>query len=165
MLRAATIHDTPLIARLADRIWRVHYTPIIGAAQVDYMLKTLYSQGSLEKQMEEGQQYFLAQNNGEVLGYLSISTRPGNELFLNKFYLEVDEQGKGFGKKIFRELLVRFPHVETIRLQVNRMNYKSVNFYFRLGFVIEDAKNFDIGEGFFMEDYVMIWKKRIESKG
>lgn len=160
MLRPATSQDSPLIARLADRIWRVHYTPIIGTAQVDYMLNTLYSESSLQQQMEAGQQYFLAEADGKTLGYISVSEKPGNELFLHKFYLEIDRQGKGFGKKIFGELLERFPHVKTIRLQVNRMNYKSVNFYFRLGFVIEDAKDFDIGNGFFMEDYVMVWNKK-----
>ncbi len=160
MLRPATSQDSPLITRLADRIWRVHYTPIIGTAQVDYMLNTLYSESSLQRQMEEGQQYFLAEADGKTLGYISVSEKPGNELFLHKFYLETDRQGKGFGKKIFGELLERFSHVKTIRLQVNRMNYKSVNFYFRLGFVIEDAKDFDIGNGFFMEDYVMVWNKK-----
>jgi diamine N-acetyltransferase len=165
MLRPATPEDIPLIARLADRIWRAHYTPIIGTAQVEYMLGNLYSEKSLRKQVEDGQQYFLAEHEGEVIGYVSVSENPANELFLHKFYLEVSRQGKGFGKKIFAELLERFPNVETIRLQVNRMNYKSVNFYFRVGFTIENAKNFDIGDGFFMEDYVMVWNKKKKSLG
>ncbi|HET6992154.1 MAG TPA: GNAT family N-acetyltransferase [Bacteroidia bacterium] len=156
-LRRATFSDLPLIADLADRIWRVHYTPIIGAEQVDYMLEKMYDVKHLTKQMEEGQKFFLVYADKKPLGYLSISSRNEKDYFLHKFYLEIDQQGKGIGKKAFSQLLSEFPAIETIRLQVNRMNYKTVNFYFRLGFVIEEAKDFDIGSGYFMEDYVMVY--------
>ena len=48
---------------------------------------------------------------------------------------------------------------QTIRLQVNRMNYKAINFYFKHGFVIEKVADFDIGDGYFMNDFVMIWRR------
>ena len=35
--------ESAVIAALADEIWREHYTPIIGEAQVDYMLKKFQS--------------------------------------------------------------------------------------------------------------------------
>ena len=41
---------------------------------------------------------------------------------------------------------------------VNRMNYKAVNFYFKSGFTIEKVADFDIGDGYFMNDFVMIWE-------
>lgn len=156
-LRKADSADIAQIASLADRIWRGHYTPIIGAAQVEYMLKKMYSAESLLEQQKSGQQFFLAELNGNVIGYISVSAN-GNDFFLHKFYLDAAEQGKGLGKLFFAELVANFPEMKTMRLQVNRMNYKTVNFYFRLGFVIEVAKDFDIGGGFFMEDYVMIRK-------
>jgi GNAT superfamily N-acetyltransferase len=157
-LRQATPADIKQIAALAEKIWRAHYTPIIGTEQVDYMLKKMYSAESLLEQQQNGQQFFLAENNNEIIGYLSISAN-GNDLFLHKFYLDMHEQGKGLGKKFFAALLSKFPEMKTMRLQVNRMNYKTINFYFRLGFVIEEAKDFDIGNGFFMEDFVMLLKK------
>jgi ribosomal protein S18 acetylase RimI-like enzyme len=48
--------------------------------------------------------------------------------------------------------------INAMRLQVNRKNVKAINFYFKNGFVIEDAKDFDIGSGYFMKDFVMIKK-------
>jgi len=157
-LKEASTSNIPVIADLAERIWRTHYTPIIGSAQVNYMLEKMYSEKSLEQQMTEGQLFFLVQLDGKTIGYISVSKKNNSDFFMHKFYMEVSEQGKGFGKRIFSDLLSRFPELKTMRLQVNRENYKTINFYFRVGFVIEESKDFDIGEGFFMKDYVMIYK-------
>ncbi|MEO5641842.1 MAG: GNAT family N-acetyltransferase [Bacteroidia bacterium] len=157
-LRKASSADILQIATLAEKIWRAHYTPIIGKEQVDYMLAKMYSAESLLEQQQSGQQFFLAQLNGRPIGYISVSAK-GNDFFLHKFYIDMTEQGKGYGKLFFAELLSNFPELKTMRLQVNRMNYKTINFYFRLGFIIEEAKDFDIGKGFFMEDFVMLLKK------
>jgi GNAT superfamily N-acetyltransferase len=158
-LRAASAEDIPLISRLAEKIWKLHYTPIIGEKQVNYMLERMYSQNSLAEQLQKGQHFFLALLNDQPIGYISVSGK-GEDFFLHKFYLNAEEQGKGYGKLFFEEMIAQFPQMKTLRLQVNRMNYKSINFYFKMGFVIEEAKNFDIGEGFSMDDYVMIWRER-----
>jgi predicted lactoylglutathione lyase len=42
----------------------------------------------------------------------------------------------------------------TISLQVNRFN-KAKDFYTKIGFTIKEEKDFDIGNGYFMNDYVM----------
>ena len=47
---------------------------------------------------------------------------------------------------------------QTLRLTVNRQNYKSINFYFKNGFVIEKTADFDIGSGYFMNDFVMVYR-------
>jgi hypothetical protein len=46
-----------------------------------------------------------------------------------------------------------------MRLTVNRQNYKSINFYFKIGFRIEKCADFPIGNGFVMNDFVMVWRK------
>jgi RimJ/RimL family protein N-acetyltransferase len=158
-VRPATDTDIAMIGELAEKIWRVHYTPMIGVKQVEYMLEKMYSPASLLQQMKEGAYFFIAENNGKPIGYVSISDKGRGDFFLNKFYLDVSEQGKGFGKTIFADIISRFPQLKTIRLQVNRRNFKSVNFYFRLGFTIEYVKDFDIGEGYSMDDFVMLFRK------
>lgn len=158
-IRPAGAADIPLIHHLADKIWRVHYTPMIGEAQVNYMLAKMYSPESLAGQMEAGDHFFIAELDGRPLGYISISKKAEGDYFLNKFYLDQSEQGKGYGKQVFAQALALFPELKTLRLQVNRMNYKTINFYFRLGFTIETAKDFDIGDGFSMDDFVMLYKR------
>ena len=46
-----------------------------------------------------------------------------------------------------------------LQLQVNRNN-KAKNFYEKLGFVVIDFQEFDIGHGHVMDDYVM--EKKLE---
>ena len=44
---------------------------------------------------------------------------------------------------------------KTYTLTVNRQNYKSINFYFKNGFIINEIADFDIGNGYVMNDFVM----------
>lgn len=158
-LRKAGSADADAIVTLADYIWRIHYTPIIGPEQVDFMLSTMHNAAKVKEQMESGHSFFFICSDGKTIGYLSWSVPANGELFIHKFYIDPKEQGRGLGKQAFRELLELNPGTNTIRLTVNRKNYKSINFYYRLGFTIEEVKDFDIGAGYFMNDFVMVWRK------
>lgn len=156
--RKASKEDVELIAQLAERIWKKHYINLITMEQIDYMLEIMYSAKSLTKQMNEGHQFTLVYDENKPVGYISLNEVDGKNYFLHKFYVEVDDQGKGIGSKLFNYVLEQMPRAETIELFVNRENYKTINFYFKHGFVIKRIINQDIGEGFFMNDFVMIKK-------
>lgn len=149
--------EIPEIAALADKIWNEHYPNIIGQVQVDYMLEKIYNASSLAAQMDEGQQFFFIEYMGRRCGFLSVSQK-NSGCFIHKFYVDVSEHGKGLGTAAFEALMEHFPHISEYRLQVNRQNHKAINFYFKLGFVIEKVADFDIGDGYFMNDFVMVKK-------
>lgn len=153
--KSATEKDIPVIAELADRIWKKHYVPFVGLTHVEYMLNLVYSPESIAKQMREQQNYTLVYEDQTPVGYIAISTKDNKNYFLHKFYIEVDEHGKGIGSQLFKYILSTLKNIETIELTVNRQNYKSVNFYFKHGFIIKEVADFDIGNGFFMNDFVM----------
>ncbi len=157
-LRKALPADLAIVAAMARPIWQHHYVPIIGQAQVDYMLQLMYSPEKLEQQLHDGHVFYLVEEEGVVLGYVSVSTKTPGDYFIHKFYLESPGRGKGTGSRIFELLLHEIGDVKTIRLTVNRKNYKAINFYFKIGFRIEEVKDFDIGGGFLMEDFVMLRK-------
>ena len=160
-LRKAGADDIPLIARLADTIWRAHYTEIIGLEQVEYMLNKMYNPNSLFDQIQHKLHvFYLVILNEEEVGFISISNEGQNKYMLNKFYLLQNLQGKGLGTLSFQQLLEENPDIHEIRLTVNRQNFKSINFYFKLGFKIEKVADFDIGDGYFMNDFVMIFSKK-----
>jgi ribosomal protein S18 acetylase RimI-like enzyme len=154
----ATEKDIPVIAELADRIWKEHYVPFVGLTHVEYMLNLLYSPESIAKQMREQQKYILVYENEKPIGYISISTKDNKHYFLHKFYVEVSEHRKGIGSQLFEYILGTMKTVETIELTVNRQNYKAINFYFKHGFTIKEVADFDIGNGFVMNDFVMLWR-------
>ena len=157
----ASVFDVDEIHQLAHKIWNVHYPPIIGNVQVDYMLKRMYAKETLQHQISEGKEiYFMIQSQKENIGYTSIEIHNNTEAFINKFYILSNQQRSGLGKLAFDALINYFEEVKTIRLQVNRQNYSAINFYFKVGFVIEKVEDFDIGDGYQMNDFIMIWKRK-----
>lgn len=154
----ATPADNQTIHDIAERVWSKHYIPnIITQAQMDYMMEWMYSADSLAKQMAEGARFFMLNYKGDTVGYISINDTNG-DLFLNKFYIDTEYQRLSLGSNALALALAEFPAAKTMRLQVNRKNFKAINFYFKNGFTIEKAEDFDIGNNYLMEDYVMLKK-------
>jgi ribosomal protein S18 acetylase RimI-like enzyme len=156
----ATADDIDIIIQLAHPIWETHYVPIIGKQQVDYMLASLYSKEALLQQMHDGQVFYIAYSDNieGPIGYMAVSNKNDDECFLHKFYLAISTQGKGLGALLFKEMEQLYPNTKEMRLTVNRQNFKSINFYFKLGFQIEKVADFDIGNNYFMNDFVMVKK-------
>lgn len=144
---------------MADEIWRDHYPEIIGMEQVEYMLGRFYSREGMLQQMRDGQQFYRVMLDGQPKGFLAIEARGEGNYFLNKLYIDTCEQGRGLGQAIWQNVLLLLSDLREMRLQVNRQNYKAINFYFKVGFVIERVADFDIGDGYFMNDFVMLYRR------
>jgi ribosomal protein S18 acetylase RimI-like enzyme len=155
----ATLEDLDKIIVLAHKIWNDHYPEIIGQEQVDYMLEKMYDAESLKQQMQSNDLFFLAYPTEyeAPIAFISIKEVENGSFFIHKFYVNTQIQRSGVGRAFF-EFVVKNFNPEVIRLQVNRMNYKAINFYFKNGFTIEKVADFDIGDGYFMNDFVMIWE-------
>lgn len=158
-IRPATAADLPALGDLARRIWRVHYPPIIGSAQTEYMLAQRYSAASLESAHASGEIRFdLLHVDGEFVAFAGHS--PGEatgEWKLRQLYVLPEWQGRGLGARLIRhvELAARTAGAGTLVLTVNRGNDKAIASYKRCGFEIRCAADFDIGGGFRMEDFVL----------
>ncbi|MDD5218808.1 MAG: GNAT family N-acetyltransferase [Candidatus Omnitrophica bacterium] len=155
-----SVSDAESIGRvetLAGRIWREHYTPIIGEAQVEYMLEKFQSRQAISKQIGQGNLYYLVRDaRGEDMGYLGVVPR-AKELFLSKVYLTAEHRGKGYGRQAlaFIEKLAKEKKLGKMTLTVNKHNGEAIRAYQRAGFKIVEAVLTDIGNGFAMDDYKM----------
>jgi diamine N-acetyltransferase len=158
MLKIAKKTDISTVQSLAKKIWQEHYVPFIGQAQIDYMLGKFYTNESLLQQIADGQMFYLIDNEDIVSGFVAVSRKEDATYFIHKFY--IDGRGKGLGTKVFEDILSLHPDATTFRLTVNKHNYKSINFYFKIGFIIENTAVFDIGNGFVMDDFVMVWQRK-----
>ena len=147
-----------MVQDLARKIWNAHYVSIIGQEQVNYMLGRMYDLESLERQMASGDVFYLLFEGPQPLCFASIKKEADASWFLNKLYVETTEHRRGLGGFLL-EALIENHDIQSMRLQVNRQNYKAINFYFKRGFVIERVADFDIGDGYFMNDFVMVWRK------
>lgn len=149
--------DFVQIAGLADIIWREHYTPIIGKAQVDYMLEHFQSAEAISKQIAGGMVYYRMLQEDRLVGYLAIQKR-GQELFLSKIYLLREYRGLGMGKAAldFITEKARGLGCTSIALTVNKNNDRSIKAYLKMGFENKGGRITDIGDGFVMDDYLMV---------
>jgi diamine N-acetyltransferase len=156
-IRTATATDIQTIGYLAYQIWPFAYRDILTLDQLQYMLNKVYSSDSLASQMQEGHQFLLVEENGIPMGFASYSAY-GEPLQykLHKLYVRTDTQGKGLGKSLLEEVVSRVKTAggHSLLLQVNRNN-RAVGFYQKMGFRIEREEDISIGNGYYMNDYIM----------
>ncbi len=151
-----TAEQIATIEKLADAIWREHYTPIIGQEQVEYMLGTFQSREAIAKQIGEGVAYYLFTEAQRPLGYMSV--KPDHEaLFLSKLYVSAAERNRGYAKEalLFLMELAKQQGFAKIALTVNKNNTVAIAAYERLGFRNLGSTVQPIGNGFVMDDYKM----------
>ena len=158
-IRKATTADCELIHKLAWQIFPETYKDILSPEQNDYMMEWMYSIKNIRKQMEEeGHVYFIGYKDNEVCGYVSVQQQ-GEDLFhLQKIYVLPSYQGFGLGKLLFEQAItaIKEMHPEpcVMELNVNRNN-KALRFYERMGMHKDREGDFPIGNGFYMNDYIM----------
>ena len=158
-IRIATTKDIPLIRQLAEQVFPETYKNIITPEQCRYMMDMMYSEESLRRQMtEEGHVYQLLSVDGEAAGYVSVQPIESNLYELQKIYVLPRFQGRHLGRTLFDAAvaLVKKLHPEPCRifLHVNRYN-KAKTFYEHLGLKVTKQGDYDIGHGYFMNDYIM----------
>ena len=93
----------------------------------------------------------------EPVGFASFSKIKEPGVYkLHKIYVRTDIQGKGLGKALIDAVIeeIQPANATALHLNVNRHN-KAKTFYERFGFAILKEEDVDIGNGYFMNDYVM----------
>lgn len=77
---------------------------------------------------------------------------------LEQLYLLPQLHGRGFGRQML-EHVERAAWREGARrlvLQVHKRNDKALAFYRRASFTVREEAVFDVGQGYVMDDYVMV---------
>ena len=147
--------DIPAVEKLARKIWEKDYTGyIITAEQTEYMLKLMYSQASLQEQVEKNHRFTLVEEGGTLLGYASVEETAPGQLFLHKLYVASSSQRTGLGAALLDKIIAHYSP-RALSLHVNTHNWRALNFYFRSGFSITGTGLTDIGGGFVMDDFIM----------
>jgi diamine N-acetyltransferase len=156
-IKIASAKDIPLIQQLTYAIWPQTYSSIISKAQIDYMLELMYSTAALQNQMEkDGCTFIIVYDNNEPVAFASYNQIKPQTWKLNKIYILPSQQGKGTGRFIINYIIdaIKPYNAKALQLQVNRNN-KAKDFYQKLGFTIIETVDFDIGNDYVMNDYVM----------
>ncbi len=162
--REATQHDVALIRSLADGVWQETYASILSPQQIEYMFDMMYSPENLTVQMcDKHHQFLIISRNDIPCAYISIEPLGEGRYNFQKIYARREVHGTGVGRYMIeqgiewvrrREYASHREGNAIVELFVNRAN-PAVNFYRHMGFDIVNTRDFDIGNGFFMNDYIM----------
>lgn len=153
--KKATYSDIPLLQELAHEIWRKCYACLLSPEQISYMLDLMYSFETIEKELKEGIIWEIVELNDKAIGFIAV-TIADKRAKLNKLYLKEVAQGKGFGQACLKHVfeISRSHKVGDLYLHVNKSNVTAVKAYEKAGFERIDSNIFDIGNGYFMDDYI-----------
>ena len=149
--------DIRSIQNLARVTFPATYSSIISAEQIDFMMDMMYSETVLRRELEGGITYLMLLADETPAGFVSYGKQDDKGLFhLHKIYLLPEYQGLGYGREMFLEAEkeMRKQGARAFELNVNRHN-KALDFYKKMGMSIDRSGDFDIGGGFYMNDYIM----------
>ena len=158
-IRKATSDDFKLINELANQVFPATYKEILSTEQLDYMMERMYAPENIRKQMEEeGHVYFIAYQGDEPCGYVSVQPQDADVFHLQKIYVLPGFQGAHLGSKLFDHAVQYIKEIHPspclMELNVNRNN-KALHFYEHKGMKKLREGDFPIGNGYYMNDYIM----------
>jgi len=160
IIRKAQAEDAGNIRLIAEKTWPVAYSHIISAAQLSYMIDMMYSLASLSLSIANEKDYFLIaeDHQGKPTGFAGFRKNflSNNRFKLDKLYILPEHQGHGIGKSLIQTIcqIMLQEKVTILELNVNRNNQAKL-FYEKMGFKLIRSEDIDIGNGYFMNDYVM----------
>lgn len=153
--------DMEIIHDLAHIIWPPTFKDILSENQLQFMLNWMYDTNHLIDQIKEGHIFYLLKEGNEAIGFAGLEPNYPEigSLRIHKVYLLPNQQGKGLGKWMFNQIeqIALSNGLNELHLNVNRYN-KATEFYKKNGFEIIKTEDIDIGNGYFMNDYVMTKK-------
>ncbi len=156
----AGIKDIATIQQLAKTIWPIAYKEIISNNQLEFMLELIYSTAALQAQIAKGHQFILAVENEVPIGFASFSQKNNEEpqtYRLHKIYVLPEYPTKGIGSLLLSHILSTCIEAGASKLELNVNKYNTaIQFYLKKGFTTLKEEVIDIGEGYVMDDYVMI---------
>ncbi len=155
-IRTGISADIPFIQGVAVGTWPATYGKILKEDQLDYMLGLFYSESALQEQMNNGHTFLIAEAGDNAIGFASFNLIDTAVYKLQKLYLLPVAQGTGAGKLLLNEVIERIKAkgCKKLHLNVNRYN-NAKGFYEKMGFAVISEEDIAIGNGYFMNDFVM----------
>jgi GNAT superfamily N-acetyltransferase len=155
-----TAADVEPLAALAREIWYAHYPAIITTAQIEYMLGLRYNFETVHAELRQsGLWWDKLMVGDEMAGFASyFLAQARGEMKLDKLYVHPRHQRCGYGGMMIARAceVARGQGCERLALAVNKNNAGAIAAYLKHGFQVADAVVKDIGDGFVMDDYIMV---------
>jgi len=148
------------VTRLAQRIWPTAFAGMISKSQCDYMLAQRYNPVAMATAIAQGTRYeLIVVDPGGAIGFGAQGpSGTVGEWKLGQIYLLPEIQGRGIGRRYIEHVCAtaQLEGCTSVILTVNKANSRARAVYERQGFQIRESATFEIGNGFVMDDFVMV---------
>jgi diamine N-acetyltransferase len=152
--------DIDAVRELAHSVWHRHYPSIISTAQIDYMLAQRYAHEVIAQELRSsGVWWHKATSGARLVGFSACAlSERSDELKLDKLYVHNDTQRRGVGGRLVDNAARLAAHVGKtwLVLAVNKNNAQAIGAYLKHGFAVCESVVKDIGQGFVMDDFIMV---------
>ena len=121
------------------------------------MLAADYSLDQLEKDRATGTNFLILKENGQAIGFAAFHTLNSSVVKLDKLYLQTQHHRKGYGQRLLQETecAATKDGASLLLLNVNKHNVRAIAAYRRSGYSHYQSILAPIGDGFFVDDYVL----------
>lgn len=150
--------DIETLQQLAESIWRICYRDMISPAQIEYMLNQRYRPDVLRAQLSKGDQILVARLGDQWVGFAHAYVHDEGVCKLDKLYVCTQHQQQGIGSRLVEavEAFARQQGCELLMLRVYKDNRPAMAAYRKYGFRLITEFKEAIGNGFVMDDCVMV---------
>lgn len=152
--------DFAEISHIADCVMHQTFDENSPDGQVDYVIDKFLTPDAIKNNIDEKEYtYNIINLNGEAAGFYAycpakyFDPSMSEGVFLSKLYLMDFARGKRISTKVLHSL--RRP----IYLTVKRDNTKAISVYKHYGFKIVKSVTNDIGQGYMIDDFIMVLNK------
>lgn len=153
VLRAATAHDAPLIARLHTLSWQTAYSHILPAAYLSDEVPTEHAvrwRKYLDRNETEWGLVLIAESDGEPVGFVSAErpVDPVRGVLLDCLHVHPSHHGSGTGRRMIEAVRAwaRTLGVEKVHLSVLDGNARAIGFYEYNGWKLAGIETSRIGQ-------------------
>ena len=147
------------IRDIAADIWPKTFAAILSREQIAYMMEMMYAPEVMAKELADGYNFEIVRVDGIPAGYMVWSAYPAapDSAKLHKLYLLQEYHHQGIGSAMLTHVAgrARSSGFSRLRLNVNKYNEAAKKSYLCNGFSVTESVKIDIGNGFFMDDFVM----------
>ena len=123
------------------------------------MLSKGYNVDTITQELESGKVCWIRLlNDDDLIGIASYGPiGNGEEMQLHKLYIHPRFQRTGYGTAFLQHLQEKATEngYKQLVIAVNKNNDKAISAYLKNGFVIREPRITDIGNGFYMDDYLV----------
>lgn len=132
-IRRANVGDLAALRLILSETWRDTYAPLIGAAAVDEMTRSLLSGEALRETLADGLTLVAQRRSDAEALALAYARGAGDDVFVQRLYVRPGFQGRGLGRDLLRTV-ISMQRATRIRLDVEADNAGALAFYQAMGF-------------------------------